>query len=228
MRRILIVLTIGLFAISCGSSDDSNSEGGGTSALALNLPENNSECITGTSVSATQSAVTLEWTAVVNTETYFVYVKNLNTQSTLQFNAAANTSQSVNLSKGTPYSWYVTARKTSGETATSAVWKFYNAGAAVTSHPPFPADLVSPVMSVTIPAGTVTLQWTGGDVDNDITNYKVYMDSNTNPATLMGTVTQTSIANLPVTAGGTYYWKVITADNAGNATISPVFQFKVQ
>jgi len=230
MKRIIVALAmISLFAISCGSNEDNNGNGGGNAtAVTLSLPANNSECITGTSISDTQSAVTFEWAAIENTEKYFIYVKNLNTQGVLQFNAGTGTSQSVNLLKGTPYSWYVTSKKVSGESLTSETWKFYNAGEPVSNHAPFPADLVSPVMSSTILTTAVTLQWAGGDIDGDIANYKVYMDSNINPATLVGTVMQQSIPNLAVTSGGTYYWKVVTTDEVGNATTSQVFQFKVQ
>jgi len=231
MKKIIIALTmVSLIAAGCGSSDDNNGDGGGTTAVTLGLPANNSECITGTSISDTQSAVTFEWTAVPNTVTYFVNVTNLNTPNAqpIQYNAGINTTHTINLLKGTPYSWYVSSRKASGENVQSEKWKFYNAGDPVTSHAPFPADLVSPVMSSTILSTTVALQWRSSDIDNDIANHKVYMDSNTNPATLVGTVTQQSLPNLLVNSGGTYYWKVVTTDNAGNVTTSPVFQFKVQ
>jgi len=232
MKKIIVALTmVSLFAAGCGSNEDGNgNEGGGATAVALGLPANNSECITGTSVNDLQSAVIFEWTAVPNAVTYFVNVTNLNTPNAqpIQYSAGTGTTQSVNLLKGTPYSWYVSARKASGETVQSDKWKFYNAGAPVTSHAPFPADLVGPVMSSTILSTTVTLQWRSSDIDNDIANHKVYMDSNVNPTTLVGTVTQQSLSNLSVNSGGTYYWKIVTTDNAGNATTSPVFQFKVQ
>jgi hypothetical protein len=146
----------------------------------------------------------------------------------LQYSAGTTTSRRIDLLKGTPYSWYVVSRNASGETVTSGTWKFYNAGVPVSNHPPFPADLVSPAMSSTITDATVILKWDGSDIDNDIVNHKVYMDSNTNPTTLVGTVTVESIENLPVTPGGTYYWKIVTTDGGGNATTSPVYQFKVR
>ncbi|KGO88697.1 hypothetical protein Q765_02020 [Flavobacterium rivuli WB 3.3-2 = DSM 21788] len=232
MKKIIVALTmVSLIAAGCGSSDDGNgNSGGGTTAATLSLPTNNSECITGTSINDSQSAVTFEWTAVPNTVTYFVNVTNLNTANAqpIQYSAGTNTTQTINLLKGTPYSWYVSSRKASGETGQSEKWKFYNAGDPVTSHAPFPADLVSPVMSSTILTTSITLQWRSSDIDNDIANHKVYMDTNTNPSTLVGTVTQQSLPNLTVNSGGTYYWKVVTTDGAGNATTSPVFQFKVQ
>ena len=229
MKKLALAFTMCLFALGCSSDSDGDGNGGGNgnqNPAVQSLPANNSECTTGISVNDIQSKVTFEWSAAEDTETYFVYVKNLDTQNTLQYSAGANTTTDILLSKGTPYSWYVTAKKTSGTSVSSEVWKFYNAGNPVSSHAPFAADVVAPVMSSTVTGPTITLQWTTSDIDNDIKDYTVYMDGNTNPATVLSTVTTQTVNNVAVTAG-TYYWKVVTTDKAGNATPSPVFQFKV-
>ncbi len=228
MRKTLIALTAVFMALTgCGSSDDGGGSGNNTQAAVPAFPENNSECTTGVEVSATQSKVTFSWNAAPDTETYFVYVKNLNTQNLLQYNAGANLSHEVTLEKGTPYSWYVNANKADGTTAKSETWKFYNAGSGIANYAPFPAEVVAPLMSSTVHGPTVTLQWDGSDLDNDITDYKVYMDTNANPTTLKGTVTTETMPGVAVVSGGTYYWKVVTTDDAGNVTPSPVYQFKV-
>ena len=229
MKNILIATAIMVFAISCGSSDDGGNSGAGGNqdAAVLGLPANNSECTSGTAVNNLQSKVTLQWTAAPNTESYYVYLKNLTTQSTVQFNAGTNTSYEATLQKATPYSWYVSSNKTSGTSVPSETWKFYNAGDAVTNYAPFPADAVAPLMSSWVYGPIVSLQWTGSDIDNDIVNYKIYLDTNANPTTLVGTVTQKTLAGIAITSGATYYWKVVTTDAAGNAAISPVYQFKV-
>ncbi|MCW4468092.1 hypothetical protein OGH69_03865 [Flavobacterium sp. MFBS3-15] len=228
MRKILIALTASLFALAgCSSDGDGNGGGSNTQAAVPSFPENNSECTTGVEVSATQSRVTFQWSAAPDTETYFVYVKNLTTQNLLQYSAGGNLSLEVILDKGTPYSWYVNANKSNGSTVRSDIWKFYNAGNGITNYAPFPAEVVAPAMSATVHGPTVTLQWDGSDLDNDIVDYKVYLDTNTNPTTLKGTVTTESLPNVAVVSGGTYYWKVVTTDEAGNVTSSPVYQFKV-
>jgi hypothetical protein len=80
MKKIIVALAmISLITVSCGSDDNGNE--GNTATVALGLPADNSECLTGTSISDTESAVTFEWNAVDNTEMYFVYVKNLYTQT---------------------------------------------------------------------------------------------------------------------------------------------------
>lgn len=226
MKKLLIALTLSLAAIGCGSNDNGSGGTGNQEAAVLSFPEKNSECTTGISINDTQSTVTFQWSAAPDAESYFVYVKNLNTQSTLQYSASANTSLSVPLQKATPYSWYVSTNKTGGTAVNSDTWKFYNSGDATTSHAPFPADLVSPVMSSSVSGPSVILQWAASDLDNDIVGYKVYFDTNANPTTVAGTYT-TQTTSVTVTSGATYYWKVVTTDSKGNDATSPVFQFKV-
>jgi hypothetical protein len=230
MRKPLITtLACAALAIAgCSKDDGGNGNGGGnTIASTLSAPANNTECLTGTEVSTTQNKVTFQWNASEGSQSYLLYVKDLNAQSTLQFNAATATTYDVTLTKGTPYSWYVGAKKADGTTVKSETWKFYNAGTAIISHPPFPADAVAPIMSSTVNGPAITLKWTSSDVDNDITTNEVYMDNNTNPTTLLNSTAQQQLDNVSVTSARTYYWKVITKDAAGNATTSPVYQFKV-
>lgn len=221
-----LTLALAALAISCGDSDSGG--GSGTPGeTALIAPVNNSECVTGTSLSATQSKVTLEWNPATNATGYFVYVKNLQTQGALQqFNAGNAVTLDVTLQKGVPYSWYVSARNEDGNSTNSATWKFYNAGEGVSNYAPFPAEVLFPGMSATISGPTVTLQWDTSDIDNDIQNYKVYLGTNPNPTTLLATVSSQELTGVGVVSGATYYWKVVTTDTQGNASTSPVFQFK--
>lgn len=214
-----------LFA--CGSGGDGNGGGDLPEAPALVYPLANSECQTGQSVSPTQSRVAFEWNAAANADRYSLYVKNLSSQTILQYPTGDATSLEVNLNKGTPYSWYVVAgREGSSKTTASATWKFYNAGDPVSHYAPFPADLVAPPMSATVSGSTVTLRWTADDIDGDINGYDVYFGTASAPTSLLGHVTQTEIANVAVNPNTYYYWKVVTADAAGNTSESPVFQFR--
>lgn len=227
----IILKTIAFVAltliIGCGSSEDNGgSSAGDSDAAVLLFPLNNSECTTGTEVSATQSKVTFEWIASPNATLYYVYVKNLNTQTQLQFNAQNNTSIDINLLKGTPFSWYVVAKSANVTLAESEKWKFYNAGDAVENYIPFPAELVSPTMSSTVQGPAVDLEWSGNDVDGDILNYKIYFGTNVNPTTLIGTVTEERLNQINTASNTVYYWKVVTTDEAGNSSTSTIFQFK--
>ncbi|RZK12765.1 MAG: hypothetical protein EOO46_01970 [Flavobacterium sp.] len=229
MRIILKTFAIAIIFLtfSCGSSEDNGGNAGGNATAAVLLfPLNNSECITGTDASATQSKVTFEWNAAQNADLYYVYVKNLNTQAQLQYNAQGNTSMEITLLKGTPFSWYVVAKSANGNLAESEKWKFYNAGNAIENYIPFPAELVSPSMSSTVQGPTIDLEWLANDVDDDIVNYKVYLGTTTNPTTLIGTVTEERLNQVTTTSNTNYYWKVVTTDGVGNSSTSTIFQFK--
>lgn len=197
-----------------------------TSATLL-FPDNNQECNEGTSVNPTQTSITFRWNASTNTNSYDLFLKNLNTQTTVITNSTTN-SLSIIINKGTPYSWYVVSKsETFPQTAESEIWKFYNAGDAIESHPPFPADLISPLSSDNIIGITTqTLTWQGSDVDNDIVNYDVYFGTTPNPSTLLRNTTITN-TDVTVAAGNTYYWRVITIDSEGNSSESEIFQFRV-
>ncbi len=231
MKKIIWALAFTGILASCGNDDggdgNGNGNGGGnSSAVVLNTPENNSECVTGVEVNDNQSKVTFQWQAVEGNQGYYVYVKNLTTQSTLQYSAGSNTSQDVVLEKGTPYSWYVRSNRANG-TLQSETWKFYNSGPGISNYAPFPAELVAPEMSSSVYGPTISLQWTGSDLDGDIASYEVFFGTAANPTTSIHTGTQTSVSGVTVTSGSTYYWKVVTTDDAGNTSSSPVFQFKV-
>ncbi|HMI06125.1 MAG TPA: hypothetical protein VK528_01160 [Flavobacterium sp.] len=224
----LFAIAAAVFIVGCSKDDEASGDSGTVPAAAeLISPINNSECTTGTSVSTTDSKVTFQWNAAANAASYFLYIRNLTTQTELQYNPGTQTSFEVTLQKGKPYSWYIATKGIAGGTANSAKWKFYNSGDGVTNYAPFPAEAVAPAVSSSIYGPTVNLQWEADDLDNDITEYKVYLDTNTNPITLKATTSQQTLPDVSVTTNTTYYWKVDTKDGSGNISHSPVFQFKV-
>lgn len=194
----------------------------------LTSPAINEPCLSGVSVSASESSVVFNWAAAKNAESYDVVVKNLLTNAT-STHAASQTTLQVNLLKNTPYSWYVKA-KTSKTTSVSQsdTWKFYNSGSGSVSYAPFPAEIVSPAYSASVSAvaNKVTLKWTSSDVDNDIVSHAIYFGTSAIPAIFNESVTAKEL-DVTVTSNTTYYWKVVTKDATGNTSDSGVFQFKV-
>ena len=232
MKKIFTILTL-MALVSCskgGSSDDGPTEPPVIAPSAANLifPENNQECNEGTQISAAQSSVTFQWEASANTDSYEIHVKNLDTDVTTTL-TSFEPEKAITINKATPYSWYVISKSSSSaQTAQSATWKFYNAGEAVLNYAPFPADLVAPSMGANLSGvASVTLEWDGSDVDNDIVGYDVYFDTVTPPTTLIGADQTEMTKDVDVTAGNTYYWKIITKDSAGNNSETNVFEFKV-
>jgi len=196
---------------------------------ALTFPAKDAICTTGTVLSATQSNITFTWNTAANTTSYDFTLKNLITAAIIT-QTTTNTQLTVNLLRNTPYSWYVTSKSTkTNETAQSEVWKFYNSGPATVSYPPFPADIISPVMGQNINAtnGKINLTWAGNDVDNDITSYEVYFGDTTIPPLLQANLTTPVLNNVNVVPGKTYYWKIVTKDAAGNMSTSSLSQFSI-
>jgi hypothetical protein len=233
MKKILAFFLLGTVLLNCSSGGD----GGDTpepqpkkpTAASLQFPNQNSECTEGTNVTATNSTITFKWSAGGNTDSYELTLKNLLTGSTTTHTSTA-TEISIELLRATPYSWYVTSKSnTVSDTATSATWKFYNAGEGVVSYAPFPAVAVSPTDGESIATTTtVTLQWSGSDVDNDIADYDVYFGSGSSLSLVAENVTSTSVSGISVASGNTYNWYVVTTDDMGNASNSEQFSFSVQ
>ncbi len=221
---ILIVLVI---MSSCGGSDDSPAPIPDPVASILIFPEKDKECFISTVLSDTESEVTFEWNASINTDSYTLSLRDLSANSTSQHNSATN-SVKITINRGVAYEWFVTSKATgTSSTAKSEEWRFFNEGIGVLSHAPFPADIVFPKSSNTLDnAGDVVLEWTAVDIDNDIKEYEVFFGA-TNPPASVGTVTTTS-KTVTTVAATTYYWSILTKDTEGNTSESEVFQFKVK
>ena len=227
------------WALALTASCGGGGEGGGDpdpepipvpapSAATLVFPADNTECNEGEILSDTQSRVLFQWNASQNTDSYQVNLINLNTNSTALTNSTTNEAE-ITLLRGVPYEWFVVSRANgTNETATSAAWRFYNAGPGITNYAPFPAEAVSPGRGATISTtSTVTLEWTGNDIDNDLASYNLYFGTADPPALLETGITTTSF-EVSVASGLTYYWQVETVDSAGNQTLSELFNFRVE
>ncbi len=230
----LIVFTILPCITNCsgGGGDDPNPgpdpvviDPPGVATLVF--PSENSECTEGTNATSTESEVTFDWNDATNADSYQLYLKNLDTQASSNYTSSSS-QLTLTILKGTPYSWYVVSKNSGTKTAQSTTWKFYNAGDAASSYAPFPAELVSPEMGTNLSTSTtsVTLQWKGSDVDNDIVNYDVAFGTVNPPSNNLGTTNATEFS-VDVTSGNTYYWRIVTTDGQNNSSESEVFQFKI-
>ena len=224
MRRLLYLLLIGLLT-GCGKDSPKAPE-----AAKLTFPEQNSECTTGTSLNATTSRVEFRWQKAANTDSYELRVTNIMTNIT-QTVSTQQLSSELPLQKGAAYSWLVVSRNNqTEELATSATWKFYNAGSQQ-SYAPFPADIIAPKSGASVFKdinNEVVLEWEGADVDNDIAGYELYFSTVTPPLTLLSEPNaSTTSTKVGVTSGTVYFWKVVTVDSEGNRSESGIYSFKV-
>ena len=198
------------------------------SSATLKFPNKNEECNEGTNITNNQSDVTFDWEDAENTTSYQLVIKNLDTQTTAQYNS--NVSElTVTILLGTPYAWYVVSQNETAITAKSETWNFYNAGEAIKSYVPFPAELISPNMGESLSENTpnVLLKWKGNDIDNDIENYDLLFGSSKPPSETVAMNITESEYLVNVESGNTYYWLIKTYDRNGNTSNTDVFEFKV-
>lgn len=220
------MFSIVLACIACGGEDDPPPP----SAATLVFPEQNSECTTGNDLGNGTSEITFEWQPSDNTLEYILRVVNAETNTVVSSQTTANTSSTLAVAVGTPFSWSITSLNSTEETAESESWLFYNAGTQ-TNYAPFPAQIISPISGSTVLPngdGEILLQWSGADVENDIIRYDVYFSSTTvDDLSVVQDNNSTSYTATGVTSPGVYYWKILTFDAQGNSSDSGVFEFKV-
>ncbi|MEL0271968.1 MAG: hypothetical protein VW932_02620 [Flavobacteriaceae bacterium] len=242
-KQLLYITLISLFLAAC-----SGGEPGETptpqpqvkipTAASLVSPANNTECNQGNIISTDLSSVLFQWNPSENTNTYTLKVTNLNT-NTVQEQSSSNTSLSMALKRGTPFSWKVVSKSNSTtQTAESGTFRFFNAGAPVENHTPFPAEAVSPSRGATLTGVTsITIEWESSDIDNDLAAHTVQLigssevldqvDFNNETTVTYQTTTTQSINEVAVEAGKIYYWQVKSQDEVGNSATSEIFEFRV-
>jgi hypothetical protein len=235
----ILIYSLILFAIACGgggggtdngpSTDDDNT-GSITdpSAATLVFPDNNEICNEGSIIDDTRSSVIFSWNPSQNTDSYSVTVTNLNTNNSI-FRDSSTESVEIIIDRGMPYEWFVTSKAIgTNVTAESPRWRFYNEGPGIQNFAPFPAEAIQPVRGANLSGITsVDVIWNGQDVDDDIVEYEIFLDTNSDPTSSLGTTSETSITDVSVSAGNTYYWKVITRDSQSNSSTSEIFQFRI-
>ncbi|SDM58385.1 hypothetical protein SAMN05421813_11644 [Daejeonella rubra] len=229
MRYLSILILLCSVAWSCKKSSNTEPVKQPGKAVLL-FPAQNEACTSGTIISDTQSSIEFKWNRSDNTDSYDLVLKNLETGISSTYPSAANNQLNINLSRNTPYSWYIISKSAAnGTPAQSEVWKFYNAGPASIFYAPFPADGMVPLMgaSVTATGGKITLDWNGSDADNDIISYNVYLGTTTSPTLLSGNLVNSVLNDVTVLSNTTYYWKVLTKDSKGNTSDSGNYQFQV-
>jgi hypothetical protein len=200
-------------------------------ATLLSAPANGQPCLTGVSISATQSTVTFSWNKAENTETYELRIKNLATGDSVSvIKSTTQLTADVALLKSTPYSWYVVSKASGVTTAPhSDTWKFYNSGPGLSVYPPYPADLVSPAWGELIAnqSGTLVLNWVVIPGSSPVKYYDVYLGNTLAPFLYKSNVTDSQL-QIAVAANTQYFWRIVAKDANGNSSVSQVGNFYVK
>ena len=235
MKKTILLLAISIFTLTACSKDGGGSEPEEVIILqptraTLSFPANNEPCLETTSVNDTQSSIRFQWNQGQNITSYDISVTNLSNNTNNVYNASSN-EKILTLEHDEPYSWKIISNGQNGsQPVESDTWKFYLAGPAQVNYAPFPAELTSPISGSTVTPsdGIIPIQWTCTDVDNDLAQFDVYLDS-TDGSTLIQTIdfeSNTTTLDVTVENNTIYYWKVIAVDANGNQSDSGVYTFR--
>ena len=178
---------------------------GAPPAPVLSAPANGA---TGVS---TTSAVS--WAAASGATSYDVYFGTASSPP-LATNTAGTTYSPGTLSAGTVYYWRVVA-KNAGGSNTSATWSFTTQVAA-----PAAPVLSAPTNGATGVAATTALSWVAS---GGATSYDVYFGLASSPPLATNT-TGATYSPGTLSAGTTYYWRVV-AKNVGGSNTSATWSF---
>ena len=174
----------------------------------LNAPANGT---TGVSLTPT-----LSWSASSGATSYDVYFGTSMSPS-LATNTTTTSYSPATLSAATQYYWRVVAKNSSGSSG-SGTWSF----TTLTPVPSAPV-LVSPPNGATGQPTSTTVSW---NASTGATSYDVYFGTASGPPLATNTA-QTFYSPGTLTAGTTYYWRVV-AKNVGGSNGSAIWSFTTQ
>ena len=221
MRLVIKLIFVGLLVASCGGSDDSNNNQPEETekelgAFNLIFPENNLICTEGEDNGTDGVSIELQWSASANATSYELEITNQENNSK-DTRTITTTSLAVGLPKGTQFSWNVTAILGS-KTLSSDSWNFYSEGNSTENFAPFPAEIgVSDNGD-----GSVSVSWTGEDLDDDLSTYDVYIGTSGNLELILENTTNES-TNYNITAGEQYIARVVSKDSNNNTSTSETY-----
>lgn len=215
-------------------STDSGSEGGGPTpvvvepprAATLVYPADQTLCAEGQIISETLSAINFQWQESLNTDSYTLEITDGN--GAKRSITATSGSKEVELERGMAFSWKIISRSTkTTETASSATFSFFNAGAASENFAPMPARLLSPRAGASVSGANLTLEWEGADLDQNIDRYTVYLKTEGEEASEVYSGSLSSVTLSSVNTG-VYRWWVDTRDRTGLQSRSEQSEFRVE
>ncbi len=110
--------------------------------------------------------------------------------------------------------------------SSGSVYIDYITGPVTASVVPDAVTLVAPADAATNVSITPSLSWTPATTGGVPTGYKIYLDENPDPTTLLTTVTASPyVVATPLDYLTTYYWKVVATNATGDGEASVVRSF---
>ncbi|MBU2947677.1 hypothetical protein [Zobellia uliginosa] len=181
-------------------------------AFNLVFPDNNLICTEGVNQANNELDIEFLWSKSTNATSYKLDITNQTTGEVISM--FSNTeSKAVTLPKDTQFSWTVTAALEDKEEE-SNTWNFYSEGISEENFAPFPAEITITDNE----DGTVNIEWSTTDLDDDISFYNIYLGTTANPELLLSQTNIMNISDQPIEYGTVHYIKIVTEDSRGNSS----------
>ncbi|NNF32472.1 MAG: hypothetical protein HKN68_00075 [Saprospiraceae bacterium] len=133
--------------------------------------------------------------------------------------------KSLNLEEGKTYYWRVLARdENQAESSYSEIWALFTEPKLTYNSIPQQAASENPVNNSNVLQGSVTLQWSCSDEDEDPLKFDLYFGPE-NPPTLYQQDLENPSYEVNLESNQTYYWKVVATDPQGAKSIGPTWTF---
>jgi hypothetical protein len=224
MKKLFFLLIV--FFLSCGPDPIPD-----PAVPNLIAPINLNSCTSATKINEVQQQVLFEWTTSLHTDSYELVIQNAITGNQQTKNTSL-LKEMVILNQGAPYKWHVVSKSLATIVRGKSVeWQFYLEGNPESSHLPFPAVLIQPedksIVSLNI-SGEFVFQWSGADLDNDISSYNLYLGRGISELDIVKQLVNSNQYSQVLTPNTSYFWQVETIDNEGNRSFSSIFQFDTE
>ncbi len=127
------------------------------------------------------------------------------------------------------YYWKIVSRDNRGESTEGETWSFTTREEYPGNEPPFKPSNPFPSNGDSDCFIVVKLRWDGGDPNDDVVKYEVYLGTNRdldeNDLIIKNTEYQSWYSGI-LSLDTTYYWKVIATDDKGETTEGNIWTFK--
>ncbi|WP_335966102.1 fibronectin type III domain-containing protein [Galbibacter sp. PAP.153] len=230
--NFLYIVTIALFTIACGGSDDGPDPepkpkpepvNNIPSIPHLDYPTEDLVCI--------DSEVNFKWLASTDKDgdkiMYQIQISNKSDFSTTAYNdLTPDLNKTYALPKGKIFYWRVKATDNNeGESKYTNASRFFTERDAETNQVPNQPVIIAPANNTSVSSNMITLKWEGTDPDNDAVTFDLYFGKHMDSLPIISESAKQNNYQATLEPNTTYYWRVIVKDDKGGVTIGSLWSF---
>lgn len=177
--------------------------------------------------------ITFDWDDAIDPDgdnvTYRITIARDRALTQIEETREVATSQvTITLEQGVAFYWNIVTIDTQrAESAPTDTQAFFTMGVGISNNAPFTAALVAPPnINSTIPSGTISLMWAGGDSNpDDVLTFDVFFGTDAANLTLVGDDISAETFDVMTDPATTYFWSINTTDDSGATSVGPVWSF---